>query len=96
MKTLDFVIRNAANITFMNLAVFNLPADSPEAQGLATHDFYEGDLSLYKNFIHPAGWQRGSVRLFLEKTFKKHPVVAPIVRRTPAFFTSNHAPFFRF
>ena len=95
-KTLDFVIRNAANITFMNLAVFNLPADSPEAQGLATHDFYEGDLSLYKNFIHPAGWQRGSVRLFLEKTFKKHPVVAPIVRRTPAFFTSNHAPFFRF
>ena len=96
MKTLDFVIRNAANISFMNLAVFNLPAASPEAQHLAAHDFYEGDLSLYKNFAHPAGWQRGSVRLFLENIFKKHPVVAPIVRRTPAFFTSNHAPFFSF
>ena len=96
MKTLDFVIRNAANISFMNLAVFNLPAASPEAQHLAAHDFYDGDLSLYKNFAHPAGWQRGSVRLFLENIFKKHPVVAPIVRRTPAFFTSNHAPFFSF
>jgi hypothetical protein len=31
---------------------------------------------------------------FLEKTFKKHPAVAPILNRTPEFFTSNHAPFF--
>ena len=33
---------------------------------------------------------------FLEKTFKKHPAIAPIVKRTPEFFTSNHAPFFTF
>ena len=96
MKTLDFVVRHAKDISFLNLSVFNLPAGSPEAKNLATHDFYEGDLSLYKNFIHPEGWQRPAIRLFLEKTFRKHPAVAPIIQRTPPFFTSNHAPFFNF
>jgi hypothetical protein len=94
MKTLDFVSRHADYIDFLNLAIFNLPAASVEAQSLATGDFYEGDLSLYKSFHHPGGWQRPDVRVFLEKMFKKHPAVAPIVKRTPEFFTSNHAPFF--
>jgi radical SAM superfamily enzyme YgiQ (UPF0313 family) len=94
LKTLDFVSRHHDCIDFLNLAIFNLPATSIEAQSLATSDFYEGDLSLYKNFSHPAGWHRPLVRNFLEKTFKKHPAIAPIVRRTPEFFTSNHAPFF--
>jgi hypothetical protein len=93
-KTLDFVCRHHDCIDFLNLAIFNLPSQSVEAQSLATHDFYEGDLSLYKNFQHPFGWQRPVVRNFLEKTFKKHPAIAPILRRTPEFFTSNHAPFF--
>ena len=93
-KTLDFVCRHHYCIDFLNLAIFNLPSRSVEAQSLATHDFYEGDLSLYKNFQHPTGWQRPAVRNFLEKTFKKHPAIAPILRRTPEFFTSNHAPFF--
>jgi radical SAM superfamily enzyme YgiQ (UPF0313 family) len=94
MKTLNFVSRHADCIDFLNLAIFNLPATSVEAQSLATEDFYEGNLSLYKSFHHPLGWQRQNVRNFLTKTFKKHPAVAPIVRRTPEFFTSNHAPFF--
>ena len=93
-QTLDFVCQHHDCIDFINLAIFNLPAQSIEAQSLATHDFYEGDLSLYKNFQHPLGWQRPVVRNFLEKTFKKHPAIAPILRRTPEFFTSNHAPFF--
>jgi hypothetical protein len=93
-KTLDFVCQHYDCIDFLNLAIFNLPARSVEAKNLATHDFYEGDLSLYKNFQHPFGWQRPAVRNFLEKTFKKHPAIAPILRRTPEFFTSNHAPFF--
>jgi len=93
-KTLDFVCQHHDCIDFLNLAIFNLPSRSVEAQSLATHDFYEGDLSLYKNFQHPFGWQRPVVRNFLEKTFKKHPAIAPILRRTPEFFTSNHAPFF--
>ena len=92
--TLDFVCQHHDCIDFLNLAIFNLPAHSVEAQSLATNDFYEGDLSLYKNFQHPLGWHRSMVRNFLEKTFKKHPAIAPIVKRTPEFFTSNHAPFF--
>ncbi|MCK7468418.1 MAG: radical SAM protein [Desulfosudis oleivorans] len=95
-KTLDFVSRHSDCIDFLNLAIFNLPAGSPEAESLATQDFYEGDLSLYKSFHHPGGWQRPDVRNFLEKTFKKHPAIASIVKRTPEFFTSNHAPFFTF
>jgi hypothetical protein len=96
VKTLDFTIRHADCINFLNLAVFNLPSGSPEAQSLATSDFYNGDLSLYKNFQHPDGWQRSHVRNFLQKTFRKHPAIAPIAARTPEFFTSNHAPFFTF
>jgi hypothetical protein len=94
VKTLEFVCQYHDCIDFLNLAIFNLPCRSVEAERLATRDFYKGDLSLYKNFQHPLGWQRPAVRNFLEKTFKKNPAVAQILRHTPAFFTSNHAPFF--
>jgi len=94
LMTLDFVIDHYSCIDFLNLAIFNLPAGSPEAQSLATSDFYEGDLSLYRNFEHPSGWHRSVVRNFLEKIFKRHPAIAPIVQRNPEYFTSNHAPFF--
>ena len=93
LKTLDFVCRHHEWIDFLNLAIFNLPVGSIEAQRLATYDFYEGDLSLYKNFQHPAGWGRPAVRNFLERNFKKHPAIAPIVKHNSDFFTSNHAPF---
>lgn len=94
MKTLSFVADHHNHIDFLNLAIFNLPVLSDEAQSLACGDFYEGDLSLYKDFLHPLGWQRSAVRKFLEKTFKKHPAVNKIILRTPDYFTSNHAPFF--
>lgn len=93
-KTLNFVVSHHDCIDYLNLAVFNLPALSAEAKNLTTASFYEGDLSLYKDFAHPLGWQRAVVRRFLEKEFKKHPAVAAILRRTPQYFTSNHAPFF--
>ena len=93
-KTLDFVCRHSDCIDFLNLAVFNLPATSVAAENLVTDDFYEGDMSLYKSFQHPEGWHRPRVRDFLDKIFKRHPAVAPIIRRTPEFFTSNHAAFF--
>ncbi len=95
LKTLNFVLDHRDCISFLNLAIFNLPVLSDDAQTLSTHDFYAGDLSLYKSFVHPLGWQRAAVRKFLEKTFKKQPAVAEIIRRTPDYFTSNHAPFFR-
>ncbi|NWF55167.1 MAG: radical SAM protein [Syntrophaceae bacterium] len=93
-KTLDFTVRHREEIGFLNLAIFNLPAYGEEAGRLATRDFYEGDLSLYWDFDHPRGWNRDAVRSFLDKEFKRHPAIAPILRRDPPIFTSNHAAFF--
>lgn len=94
LETLDFVAEKHKTIGFLNLAVFNLPVNSPDAAGLHVDDFYDGDLALYRDFKHPKGWNRAAVRRFLSKKFKKHPAVAPIIRRDPPVFTSNHAPFF--
>ncbi|MDQ5987860.1 MAG: hypothetical protein CSYNP_03606 [Syntrophus sp. SKADARSKE-3] len=91
-KTLDFVTRHGEDIDFLNVAVFNLPIDS--ADGLQTRAFSEGDLSLYYDFIHPQGWNRPQIRHFLDRQFKRHPVIAAILKRDPPVFTSNHAPFF--
>ncbi|MGB3209198.1 MAG: radical SAM protein [Desulforhopalus sp.] len=91
--TLRFVEKNHQAISFLNLAIFNLPACSQEISGLEVSDFYEGDLSVYRNFTHPKGWNRGEVRRFLETTFKRSPNIAGILRQDPPLFTSNHAPF---
>jgi len=93
-NTLDFTVRHARFIDFLNLAIFNMPLGSPDAGKLATSPHYEGDLSLYTDFCHPRGWDRAKVRRFLDREFKKHPAVAFILSNEPPFFTSNHAPFF--
>ncbi len=92
--TYAFAIRHAENISFLNLAVFNLPASAATTDTLATSLFYTGDLSIYKDFTHPKGWQRHNVRKFLDKKFRRHPALAKIIRKDPPTFTSNHAPFF--
>jgi hypothetical protein len=93
-RTLEFTVRHSAEISFLNLALFNLPRHGEDGADLETAEFSEGDLSLYTGFVHPSGWDRGKVRQFLDKEFKRHPAVAEIVRREPPVFTSNHAPFF--
>jgi hypothetical protein len=93
-KTLEFVARHHDCISFLNLAIFNMPIYGPEAQEMETKTFYEGDLSLYTSFNHPKGWSRSLIRQFLDKEFKRHPAIAPILRQDPPVFTSNHAPFF--
>jgi radical SAM superfamily enzyme YgiQ (UPF0313 family) len=93
-KTLEFTVRHQDEIRFLNLAIFNQPVFGREAQKMDTKEFYEGDLTLYTNFSHPRGWNRNLVRQFLDKEFKRHPAIAPILRRDPPIFTSNHAPFF--
>jgi len=92
-RTLEFAAGHADVIDFLNLAIFNLPAGSDEAANLRVHPFSEGDLSLYVDFDHPAGWGRREVRAFLDRELRRHPAVSPIVRRQPPYFTSNHAPF---
>ena len=93
-RTLDFVVDHREEISFLNLAIFNMPICGQEAGDYATGQFYAGDLSLYTNFQHPRGWDRKSVRHFLDNEFTRHSAVAKIVQRNPPVFTSNHAAFF--
>jgi len=88
--TLEFVLRHQGEITFINPAIFNQPIEAD----LEVQPFYHGDLSLYTSYQHPSDWSRSQVRRFLDRTFKRDRAVAAILRRTPPFFTSNHAPFF--
>ena len=67
---------------------------SAEAPRLATRAFYEGDLSLYREFTHPSGWSRDVVRAFVADEFEADPAIKAILARNPPVFTSNHAPFF--
>ena len=92
--TMDFVKKHHTMIDFMNLAIFNMPTNSPDADKYNSDKFYEGDMSLYSSFEHPKGWNRGMIRTFLNNEFKKDPAIREIVKRTPPFFTSNHAAFF--
>jgi len=94
-NTMGFTVHNSEHIDFLNIAVFNLPAFGPDVEKLNISPFYDGDLSLYSDFLHPHGWDRLLVRKFLDRTFKKHPAVAKILRRDPPVFTSNHASFFK-
>ncbi len=93
-KTLEFVVRHKDEISFLNLAIFNMPVCGLEAGKLETTSFYEGDLSLYTDFLHPKGWDRKQVRSFLDNEFKKNRAVSEILKNEPPIFTSNHAPFF--
>jgi hypothetical protein len=93
-KTLEFTVRHSDCINFLNLAIFNMPICADFVRVIRTREFYEGDLSLYTDFIHSAGWDRKHVRQFLDHKFKRHPAVSPILKKDPPVFTSNHAPFF--
>ncbi|HNW59987.1 MAG TPA: radical SAM protein [bacterium] len=93
-RTIDFAVRHARAITWINPAIFNLPRESRASAGLELRSFYAGDLALYADFHHPLGWERKQVRHFLDRTFKRQPAIAAILRRTPPTFTSNHAAFF--
>ena len=93
-KTMEFVLCHSEYIDFLNIALFNMPVYGPDTNTVETKGFYEGDLSLYTDFIHPFGWNRKEVRNFIDKDFKKNPVIADIIKRNPPFFTSNHAAFF--
>lgn len=93
-RTLAFVRTHGYAIDYLNVAVFNLPANSPEAASLETRPFSAADLGFYRDFVHPLGWHRKAVRRFVDGVFRKNPAVAAILRRDPPFFTSNHAPLF--
>ncbi|MBM9536627.1 B12-binding domain-containing radical SAM protein [Desulfobulbus alkaliphilus] len=93
-QTLAFTLRNHQAITFLNLAIFNMPRGSKEAVQVGGTAFSAGDLSLYRDFIHPRGWDRRAIRTFLDREFTRHPAISSILHRDPPLFTSNHAAFF--
>jgi radical SAM superfamily enzyme YgiQ (UPF0313 family) len=93
-KTLEYIKVHKDNIDYLNLAVFNLPKFSEDADELETQEFYHGDLSLYLNFVHPEGWERRKVKHFLDKEFKKQLAIGSEFRKNPAYFSSNHAMLF--
>ena len=91
--TWRFVREHREAISFLNLAIFNLPLGSTETEGLTLREFYPGDLALYYDFNHPRGWDRPAIRHFLDHTFRKDPEIRRIIHRDPPLFTSNHAAF---
>lgn len=93
-RTLHFAVTHHAWISFLNLALFNMPFHGPDAARYGVRPFSDADLSLYADFVHPSGWDRHRVRQFLDKIFRRHPALMPILRRDPPAFTSSHAPFF--
>ncbi|HEY6838262.1 MAG TPA: B12-binding domain-containing radical SAM protein [Geobacteraceae bacterium] len=93
-RTLHFVRHHHEAITFLNLALFNMPRESSDAASYGTGNAAADDLSLYTPFHHPAGWDRRLVRRFVNTEFSRDLLVAAILRRDPPLFTSNHAPFF--
>jgi len=93
-KTLEFVVSHQQAVTFLNLAIFNMPLCGQEAGEYENEEFYEGDLSLYTGFKHPRGFDRRIVRQFLEDEFKRHPAISAILKNDPPIFTSNHAALF--
>lgn len=94
-KTLEFIVAHQQEITYLNLAIFNMPLCGQEAGEYGTETFYEGDLSLYTGFNHPRGFNRKIVRQFLEDEFKRHSAVSAILKNDPPLFTSNHAALFK-
>jgi hypothetical protein len=93
-KTLAFTVKHSETISFLNLALFNLPAFGCQAAEWDATPFDVEDLSLYRRFTHPAGWHRQKIRRFLDTKFRRHKAIAAILRKDPPVFTSNHAPFF--
>ena len=93
LLTMKFIKQHRSAITYLNLAIFNMPVCSPEAAGNFNR-FSDDDLSLYCAFEHPHKWNRKKVRNFLQTRFRKDPQINQIILRDPPVFTSNHAPLF--
>jgi len=93
-KTLEFTAEHSDCIDFLNLAIFNMPICGKTSADQSIRTFSEGDLSLYTDFIHPHGWDRRKVRLFLDREFRRDAAISSILKKEVPVFTSNHAPFF--
>jgi len=92
-RTRDFILEMKDYIDYLNVAVFSMPITSKELSCQEDSLFYEGNLALYKNFDHPKGFSRKEVRQFIQQEIRGHDTIRKILKRTPPYFTSSHAPF---
>jgi hypothetical protein len=100
-RTLGFLEEHAGAIDFLNLSILNVPREAPET-GRATPEGEEGDpapeggaLGLYRPVPHGGEWGRAQARRFLSGRILRSPAIREIAARTPPWFTSGHAFFFR-
>lgn len=91
--TLAFLEAHARHIDFLNLAIMNLPRDADLPGALPGAEWQEEALGLYRP-VDAAGRERAAARRFLQQRLLATPAIRAIVRRTPPWFSSNHAPFF--
>jgi len=98
VRTFRFLEEHAGSIHGINTALFNLPVGSilerePKRFGIRRlMPFRPGqELSLYRDFV--SGHDRLAVRRFLRDAYEKSAALAPVFRRTPPGFKSDHAVF---
>ncbi len=97
-RTLEWAGENSGAISFLNLALLNLPRGSaleaaPERYGVRNlQDPSDLDLSLYRGFEDAGNWTREQARRLLSDARSRAPL-REILARTPPGFTSNHAAF---
>jgi len=101
-RTLEFLEEHAGAIDFLNLSILNLPREAGETGlpgGFGADEVSAGGegepLGLYRPVPPVAGWGRAQARRFLSGRILRSPGVRAIVARTPPWFTSSHAIFFR-
>ncbi len=97
-QTLAFLEKHAAQISYLNLAIMNLPRDSewlvePGQSDIRSSALLgeEKPLGLYRSFEPAGNWGRREARLFLKQRLLGSGPIREIVNRTPPYFTSNHA-----
>jgi hypothetical protein len=96
--TRAFLEEHAGAISFLNLAIMNLPRgsrilDDPDHFGIAAAETLSETepLGLYRTFTPVSGWGREQARRFLQRRLLATPAIRAIAQRTPPAFTSNHA-----
>ena len=101
-RTRSFLSGHAGEIGWLNLALLNLPRDaawpgSAAADGAPEPAFPRGEepLGLYRPAPASGGWGRAEARRFLQKELLGDAPIREIAGRTPPWFTSSHAFFFR-
>ncbi|MDW7757471.1 MAG: radical SAM protein, partial [Desulfuromonadales bacterium] len=96
--TRRFLEEHAEAVTFLNVAIMNLPRQSemltrPDDFGIegARLPADRESLGLYETFQASSGWGRREARRFLQQRLLASPAVRAMVNRVPPLFTSSHA-----